>query len=204
MSAALELFLITTSLSFLIALIYKFTLDQNEIKGMRERMEKLKKKIDRAKKEKKKKEMEKYMSEMMSLSSKQMQMTMKPMMLTFAVVIPFFIFIGPALYGDAVVHFENGSGLLEYNSIKEEVTLSDESFIINGEKFGIGDTLRIGDYIFTLKSYDPETKKLALSRTIVNLPFALPFIGDKLGWIGWYILLSVTFTQVFRKLLGVV
>ncbi len=36
---------------------------------------------------------------------------------------------------------------------------------------------------------------------IVNLPFALPFIGNTMGWFGWYFLLAVPSSIVMRKLL---
>ena len=36
---------------------------------------------------------------------------------------------------------------------------------------------------------------------VVELPFSLPFLGSKLGWLGWYLLLSLTFTLIFRKFL---
>jgi uncharacterized membrane protein (DUF106 family) len=34
------------------------------------------------------------------------------------------------------------------------------------------------------------------------LPFALPWIGSTLGWLGIYILVSLISTMIFRKLLG--
>jgi uncharacterized membrane protein (DUF106 family) len=33
---------------------------------------------------------------------------------------------------------------------------------------------------------------------IIDLPFTLPFFGDSLGWLGWYILCSFFFSQTFR------
>lgn len=38
---------------------------------------------------------------------------------------------------------------------------------------------------------------------IVALPFSLPFIGASLGWLGWYFVVSMVFTTLFRKLFGI-
>ncbi len=35
---------------------------------------------------------------------------------------------------------------------------------------------------------------------VAMLPFALPFIGDRLGWLGWYILTSFATSPLIRKL----
>ncbi len=39
--------------------------------------------------------------------------------------------------------------------------------------------------------------------TMVILPFALPFLGENMDWLSWYILTSIPFSQAFRILMGV-
>jgi len=39
--------------------------------------------------------------------------------------------------------------------------------------------------------------------TLIALPFAVPFIGATIGWFKWYILITLPFTLLFRKLMGV-
>tara|TARA_Y100000310_G_scaffold343171_1_gene449624 strand:- start:58 stop:513 length:456 start_codon:yes stop_codon:yes gene_type:complete len=51
-------------------------------------------------------------------------------------------------------------------------------------------------------------KKLAVSMdwgVIINLPFNIPLLGinNSFTWLGWYILASLPFTVLFRKILGV-
>ncbi len=36
---------------------------------------------------------------------------------------------------------------------------------------------------------------------VIDLPFTLPYFGDTLGWLGWYFLCSILFSQVLRKVL---
>jgi len=43
----------------------------------------------------------------------------------------------------------------------------------------------------------------AFTGTIAVLPFSLPFFGNDFGWLAWYFFISITFTTLFRKLLGV-
>ena len=38
--------------------------------------------------------------------------------------------------------------------------------------------------------------------TVASLPFALPVIGTNMGWIVWYILVSVTGSWLLRKFIG--
>jgi len=42
----------------------------------------------------------------------------------------------------------------------------------------------------------------SFSAVTLALPFALPWIGSTLGWLGIYIIVSLISTMVFRKLLG--
>ncbi len=38
--------------------------------------------------------------------------------------------------------------------------------------------------------------------TVASLPFFLPLIGNKMGWIAWYVLVSVTGSWLLRKFIG--
>ncbi len=37
----------------------------------------------------------------------------------------------------------------------------------------------------------------------VNLPFSVPFVGNNVGWFGWYFLLAIPSSVIMRKLLDV-
>ncbi|MDI6798808.1 MAG: EMC3/TMCO1 family protein [Candidatus Aenigmarchaeota archaeon] len=43
----------------------------------------------------------------------------------------------------------------------------------------------------------------SFSGLAVSMPFELPFIGSKLNWIGWYVLVSFAIGWVVRKILEV-
>ena len=38
--------------------------------------------------------------------------------------------------------------------------------------------------------------------TVAKLPFALPLIGTSLGWLAWYIIVSITGSWLLRKFIG--
>ena len=45
--------------------------------------------------------------------------------------------------------------------------------------------------------------QLKLNAEFVPLPVNLPFVGNALNWLGFYFILIMPLTYVFRKLLGV-
>jgi len=58
--------------------------------------------------------------------------------------------------------------------------------------------------IFTwLRNYDPLMNFVEQTGYAVSLPFSLPKWGDKLGWLGWYILSSFATSPLIRKLFKV-
>ena len=42
------------------------------------------------------------------------------------------------------------------------------------------------------------------SDSVISLPFSLPFLGNDFGWLAWYVTLSIPFSFIFRRALGVV
>ena len=46
-------------------------------------------------------------------------------------------------------------------------------------------------------------KTFPAEETLINLPFSIPLIGNGLGWLGIYILSSIIFSIVLRKLLKI-
>ena len=43
----------------------------------------------------------------------------------------------------------------------------------------------------------------AYAGSVIILPFSLPFFGQDIGWFWWYLVITIPFTTLFRKLLGV-
>lgn len=211
-NALIALTVVSITISFVISSIYWLVMDQEKMEKAKEKSKELKEKMEKAREEGNQEEANKYMSEMMDKSGEQMKMNFKPMIFTFVVIIPMFFFIFPNAFGDAEVPLEeNGNsmvGKLEYQSLAKDLKVlnSDDLAIqLDGTKYTKGDIFKINNYKFEVqKMLESEGKtKLKLSRVIIETPFSLPFIGKTLGWLAWYILLSMPFTQFFRKLFGV-
>jgi len=201
-------FLISVVLSFVLSLIYKIFTNQEKIKEMKEKMDELKKKLNESQKNKNQKDMTKYQNEMLQMSSEQMRMNMKPMIITFLVVIPVFIWLFPTLYGSINIEMNDSlQGTLKYDNMEKSISIIQENPLvisIDGDEKSKNDDIMLGDREFRIQGYDKGKKTLTLKQIVVNLPFSMPFYGNKLGWLGWYILVSIPLTTIFRKALGVV
>lgn len=201
-NALYGVFAISAGISLLISLLYKIFMDQEEIKEVKEKMNELKEKSEEAKEKGKEEEASKHMQEMMKHSSKQFKMQLKPMAVTFLVIIPLFWFVFPSLYSNATVDF-NETDTLKYKGIEKPISLESQKPLkvsIDGELYEKDDFLNLNSYTFHLE--EKGEKKIKLERVAAKLPFSAPFVGNSLGWLGWYILVAIGLGQVFRKLMG--
>lgn len=211
-NAITTLTLISVGISFVISALYRLTLDREKMERVKKETEDFRKKMEKAKKDGDQKEVNKYMNQMMKVSQKQMKMNFKPMIYTFIIIIPIFFFFFPNVYGDAKIGLqgenEKFTGKLVYQGFSKDLEVRNSKKLevnINGKTIEKGDIFTMSSYKFEVRKLieNNEKKKLKLSRVIAELPLTLPFIGKTLGWLGWYILISIPFTQFFRKMLGV-
>ena len=75
---------------------------------------------------------------------------------------------------------------------------------IGDKRMGEKDVVLLDKDRFVFKAYDKNKKTLLLKRVVVTLPVPLPIWGYHIGWLGWYILVSIPMSVTFRKILGVV
>ena len=116
-------------------LIYKFTIDVNKVKEIKNNIQVLSKKAKEKMKSGEKEEYDKLTKEMMQLNSEYMRIMIRPMTLTFF---------------PAIIIF---------------------AFLLN---------------IYKDKSF--------------SLPFALPFIGNSINWILFYVILTIALNFIIKKL----
>ena len=91
MTPMLELLLISIGLSLLLAVLYRFLTDPEEIRKAKREMEFYREKSKKAQKAGDMEEVKKLTNDMMKASQKQMSQTMKPM---FASMVIFFVVLG--------------------------------------------------------------------------------------------------------------
>ena len=75
----------------------------------------------------------------------------------------------------------------------------DKMMQLNKKYFSLSTKPLIGSLIFFMVIFPWVTSRF--SEILINLPFSLPFIGNTLGWFGWYFLLAIPSNMVLRKLL---
>ena len=197
-------FIISAAISFTLAILQKILVNQDEMKKMNNELKELNKKFKEAQKNNNQKEILKLQPKMMQINSKKMSSSMKPMMASFVIIIPIFVFLLPGLYGDLEVELNDSlEGVAELNGIEKEISVNEDPtrVVVQGEEKEI---IEMGEKEFALKDYNSEQKKLTLKRVVVEMPFNLPIWGSHIGWLGWYILVSLTTATIFRKALGVV
>ncbi|NIO44590.1 MAG: DUF106 domain-containing protein [Candidatus Aenigmarchaeota archaeon] len=196
----IEEILFAAVIIFVTTLIYKFLMNQNEV---RELKEKLKEKQARTKELQKTnpEEAKRLMGETLKLSNKQFRMTMKPMMVSLILII-IVLPILAEMYGDKIVTIEDNKGVLNLDEKTYNLELTEEKLILENTecKIPCNDQI-VGDYKWDINLEGENQVKF--SRIVVLLPFTLPYFGNDFGWLFWYILISLIFNSIFRKILGV-
>jgi uncharacterized membrane protein (DUF106 family) len=196
----IEEILVTAVIVFITTLAYRFLMNQNELRELKQKM--------REKQEEAKKlqgsnpeESKKVMAETLMLSNKQLRMTMKPMMLALILFFIFLPFIGEA-YGDKVAAINNNTtGNITLDGTFYNFTTNNVTINLNNISCSLPcDEQIIGNYKWNILTEGNNTR---FSRIVVLLPFSLPYFENDFGWLAWYFFTSVVLNFVFRKILGV-
>lgn len=215
---ALGVTLIAALTSVIISAIYRLTVDQNKARTIKKQMKEYRQKILEAQKANNQKDALKIQKQMLVLSREQMRTNMKPMLVTFVVVIPIFIWLLPSLYQlEPVKLAEDGTGVIKYQGREFQVRLatnSDPTLVIgdesvNGElsgneiRFSNAQPVKVENTRVQPIVVDKVNNMLTAKIVVATLPFALPFFGAHLGWLGWYIFVSLPLGILARKLMNV-
>lgn len=134
---------------------------------------------------------------------------LKPMfasMFVFFLLLPWmFTTFNPVVGLDAA---GNGTytGTLDFNGQQMPFdidTSGNATVVVDGQEATIGEVVVMDDLRWKVQSVDTEAGQAKFAAEIVPLPVSLPLLGDELGWLGTYILISIPFTFGFRKMLGI-
>lgn len=196
---AVSVFIFAIIMLIIINFFYRVLVKQDEAKRAKDNIKELSKKMKLEQKAGNLDKSKQYMKESMSENSKVMRMTMKPMLVSFVIVILFLPFLS-LVYGDHLVALNNNTG----------------NFTIDGKTYDIikdGNNLNISNNICAtpcVQKLDNINWKISegndnvkFARILVTLPIPLPIFGDYLGWLGWYILISIPLMIIIRKLLKI-
>lgn len=194
----------------IINIFYKFLVNQNEAKSIKERQKELSKKMGEARKSKDMDKVNAIMKEQLSENSRLMKLTIKPMMVSFIVVIIFLPWLN-SVYGDATATIENGKATVNLHGINHTITIYNESIIIiDGAKFyeELSQSLPCDSKCYLTdegKKVEVRLNKntVVLAPIVATMPFALPILGYNVGWLAWYILVSIPLVIIIRKIMKI-
>ncbi len=205
-------------ISFTFSVLYLVLVDQQKMKRIKAEIREAQEKMKSTKKSGNDKEIKALFSNSMKLQNEMMRLTLKPIivsMLLFFLVIPWMY----SNYGDVSAKIIDGKGEIVYGTIKQNVSVSNNSFHYldspDSKTYTIGDKVEFAGKTWDA-SYKPDARgyfekfrnvpvygTLTLENVRFKLPFHFPGIGDRVGWLGLYIIISIPSTMLFRKILGV-
>ncbi len=182
------LIIISAVIGVLNTAVYKYLGDQK-------RMKKIRDEIKRLTEEYKKTKSEKTLSRIDSLHSQYMKTTFKPMIVSMVLVFMFFPLI-TGLYGDV-----RGKDSLMIMGDNFTVSYDGNSFILNGpEEITTPGVFEYKGKVFEIRKRGDEFR---VSRVILLLPVDLPLVGRTVGWILFYVIVSLPLMTVIRRAMGV-
>jgi len=224
MSPFLLITLVSLGLALAITIIYRVLTNPDDVRKIKSDMKFYREKSTEAQKAGDREKSSRYASEMMKLSQKQMKFTMKPM---FATMILFLFLLGwlNTTFGGVTADFSGEENpVFAYAGQEHElmyepgekgftagVDLDNDGVFSDDEKFSQGDVFRHegvfwrpapvteGFFLFATEKENAVHFEMLVAKS----PVTIPFIGDYLSWLWWYIIISVPASIVFRKLLGV-
>lgn len=183
---------------FLINLGYKFLINQDEAKRIKSRISDLRKKMDEYKEDKKK--TTEIFSEVMKENSTLMRMTLKPMLLS-ALIVLLVIPFATEQFGDKFV--EGGKGNVTIAGSVYQAEVSPDSVKVTGnENFECALPCR-KSFAGGVWNIEKENSKTKFAMIVAFPPLSMPFFGDDIGWVGWYITVSIPLVLLLRKLLKI-
>ncbi len=208
----------SATLAFLFSVIYWFLLDIEKADEIKEKISEHQEKMKKARKEDETDKASKHMQKTMSKNQQLMKLNFKPMIATMLFVALIFPWLGSTF--SPVVPMEEQSnntftGELEYAGSSVPVTVENSSnpavVQIESKESQVGGSIEALGMEWEIKKFGEnggtfsihEGTVLKVSAKFVDLPFSIPFAGGALNWLGFYILIAMPLTFIFRKMLGV-
>ncbi len=197
----LAIIIFSLILVFVINLFYKFLINQEEAKQLKQRQKELKEEMKTYRKEGNAEKTTELFSEMMQLNNKMMKLTLKPMLASLIIIAIFLPMV--ASFFDITATFEDNHATIDLGGNVYEITRSEDTFEVTGPaEFECNKTCR--QYLQNTEwNIRLDGNKIVFVRILVLLPFSLPLIGDDLGWLGCYIIISFILVMPIRKLLKI-
>ncbi|MCX6816009.1 MAG: hypothetical protein NT120_04115, partial [Candidatus Aenigmarchaeota archaeon] len=105
-----------------------------------------------------------------------------------------------ASYPDYSTKLVNNTGIVNMGNANYTVQRTGDELQINGMACKSTCLQNIDSKIFSIST---NNDNVHFVRIAAMLPVSLPFVGNTLGWLGWYILASIPLVILIRKLLKI-
>jgi uncharacterized membrane protein (DUF106 family) len=196
-----------------INLLYRLLIDQDEIVEIKKRIKDLEKESKQFKDDREK--TKEYFSKIMDEQKKISKMSLKPMLVSFIVIIIFLPFLS-TMYIDHPVAMQpmpnstvsegnvtltNTYFVLKDNNTINVLNYSDRSLVTSCDESCLQEIDGKHWKIYSEKVNDRDVVKF--NDVVITSPVNIPIIGKELGWIWWYIILSIPLSILIKKLMGV-
>lgn len=205
-------------LAGLFSVIYWALLDIEKADEIKDKLNDHQEKMKEARSNDNGDEASEHMQETMKLNQRLMKLNIKPMIATMVFVGLIFPWLGATFSPGVDLNQTDGNytGELEYAGQTANIVVDNSTSpatVSAGEgTVEVGEDLRALGMTWETK-YFGEKKGgmfssgggtvLKLSVKFVQLPFSIPFAGNALNWLGFYIIIAMPLTYIFRKVLGV-
>lgn len=206
-------------LAFVFSLIYWWLLDIERADEIKEKISEKQEEMKEARKNGESDEASTYMQKTMELNQRLMMLNIKPMIATMIFVGLIFPWLGATFAPSIDLTTQDNqsyTGEWTYAGNTKTVTVvnnTEPRVELNGDEAKVGESLKAYGVEWDVKKFGEKTggffsssegTRLKLNAAFVRLPFKIPVVaGDELNWLGFYILIAMPLTFLFRKLLGV-
>ena len=201
LNAALGVTLVSGVILIVINAFYRFLVNQDRAAAAKVRSQELSKEARKAPPEKQKE----LMSQSMTAQRELMRMNTKPMLLSFLIVALLLPWLG-TYYRDIDVNLADGTGVFALSANGNyTITTINGSFTIAGDGAQLSGQMPQDVALAGNTWHASESNgKLNLALIAAKLPDGLPLIGGwQLGWIWWYILVSIPLAMIIRAAYGI-
>ncbi|MFB6180882.1 MAG: EMC3/TMCO1 family protein [Candidatus Nanohalobium sp.] len=202
------------ALAGIFSLIYWWLLDVDRQDKIKEKLDYHNDKMKEARQNGEDEKASKHMSKTMKLNQKVMMLNFKPMIATMIFVSFIFPWLGATYSPSIDLHradnqtFKGNTTYAGHQAQIEVVNKTKPVVKHNGNNASIHENIQIHDITWEVMNFkqtpDAETDaKLKINALFIPLPVNLPYIGKALNWLGFYFILMMPLSYIFRKLLGV-
>lgn len=210
----------SAALAGLFSIIYWFLLDIEKQKKIKEKINDKQEKMKEARKNDEAEKASEHMQETMKHNQKMMMLNFKPMIATMVFVALIFPWLGSTFAPTVeLTQQENNTftGDFTYNGHSGQLTVingTNQTVELNGQQTDIDGSIDAYGVTWDITKFGESGSGflgssitsgtvISLNARFVELPVSLPLAGSALNWLGFYIIIAMPLTFIFRKMLGV-